>query len=190
MVSSNYNQEEKDLPSRCMAIMCKANCSIPSFHHSHLLRWRLWGSSGKQVKDLYQTRSENYKDEKGNEGRADTWAILVTLGNLAGVDISPLGNVLVEFVVSVANISRKRLFLEYGKINDQTNTMSCRIGVHNCKQNRPRFSSCHSQSSHQGSQWSVSASIANSSEVVFLENGMVGIILDMSRLCFVVDLPS
>ena len=74
-----------------------------------LIRWRLGSTSAKQIEDLHQTRSKDNKDEKGNESGADAWAILVALGNLAGVDISPLGDVLVEFAVSVAEFSRERL---------------------------------------------------------------------------------
>lgn len=89
----------------CCQFLCNANCWIPSTTLLPLLRGWLGSCSGEQIEDLNQTGSENNKDEKGNEGRTDAWAVLVALGNLAGVDVSPLGNVLVEFAGSVADFS-------------------------------------------------------------------------------------
>ena len=71
----------------------------------HLLRRRLGGTTAEQVEDLDQTRSKDNENEKGDKSGADAWAVLVALRDLAGVDISPLGNVLVEFAVSIADVS-------------------------------------------------------------------------------------
>lgn len=98
-----------------------------SSHHFYLLRWWLGSCSGEQIEDLNQTGSENNKDEKGNEGRTDAWAVLVALGNLSGVDITPLGNVLVEFAVSVADFSWEWLHKSCLEKRKERNAMSCFI---------------------------------------------------------------
>jgi len=72
-----------------------------------LIRWRFGGTS-EQVEERDQTGSKDDDHEKGDEVGIDTWAVLLAFGYLAGVDIPPLGDVLVEFAVSVANVSGER----------------------------------------------------------------------------------
>jgi hypothetical protein len=77
----------------------------------YLFRWGLGLAAAEQVEDLDQTRSKDNDHEEGDEGGADAWTVLVALGDLAGVDVTPLGDILVEFAVSVADVSGKRLYV-------------------------------------------------------------------------------
>ena len=77
----------------------------------HLFCWGLGLAAAEQVEDLDQTRSKDNDHKEGDKGGADAWAVLVALGNLAGVDVSTLGDILVEFAISVADVSGKRLLL-------------------------------------------------------------------------------
>jgi len=69
------------------------------------------GSSSEELQNRNNTGPNHDHHEKSNKVRVDAWAILITFGDLAGIDVSPLGNVLVELFLSVADVSWKRLLL-------------------------------------------------------------------------------
>ena len=77
--------------------------------HFTLLDGRLGRRSPKQVEDLHQTGSHNDHHEEDNELLGDGRFLLSFFGH-PNVDVAALGNVLVEFLVAVANVAGEGLW--------------------------------------------------------------------------------
>jgi len=73
-----------------------------------LKRWGRSSASYKEVEDLYQ-RGSDYHNQKEEDQRLGYLRLFYPLGRFAYRHLTPLGDILVEFIIAIANVAWKSL---------------------------------------------------------------------------------